>query len=361
MSKEFKDLNLKREKIKESIEKCLFTYFDNVEVGDEQNKGGVRRRFDIEIPRGKFFMDFHFNKKGTTTIEAFGGDPEFVEIKKSIARYIKENCLISCSCDDSWFVARNIDKNDFELMMEIFKDSEYRDKNENIDKNENESCCIYKLKGVYGENVTITYYNTKTVMVQGRVLLLFNEVLAAITELMDLEEMPKCYNKLYKLDVDKDAVREKVKVIMRNSYGHFEPKLNKCIHQAVYYSLIKSEMFEYTAIPLTAFRALEGHMKYGLAEFGIYVRGNIGGYYKKDDSEKFVLKDEFAARIDNDYKKTKLEEAYNKYYELRHMLSHWDDLDEDSNIDTTTMIDNLEVAQTYIFDTLRIIDEYYIL
>lgn len=364
MSKEFKGLNLCREKIKESIERYLSIYFDEVIVSDMEDKGGPRKRFNIKIPKGDFYIDFHFNTKGTTTIDDFGGAPEFEEIKKGIASFVKENCMINCSCNDSWFVAKNIDKDDFELVLEMLVESDYHLGNKIDSEDQNESRVIYKLKGIYNEELTITYFNTRTVMIQGKTLLLFNEALAAVSELLEVEDIPKCYNSVYKLEINKDAVREQVKVHMQNSHDKLPTKLNKCIHQAVYYLFIEGDMFEYSAIPLTAFRALEGHMKYALKEFGIYTnrQNTIGNCYKKNNnSGKYELKTEFVESINNNYKVRNLEEAYNQYHDLRHMLSHWDDFEEGIEIDSTTMIDNIGTAKTYIIDTLKIIDSYYVL
>ncbi|MBO3395850.1 type II toxin-antitoxin system RnlA family toxin [Clostridium perfringens] len=366
MSKEFKGLNLCREKIKESIERYLSIYFDEFTVSDMEEKGGSRKRFNIKISKGDFYIDFHFNSKGTTTIDDFGGAPEFVEIKKGIASFVKENCSINCSCNDSWFVVNDVDKENFELILEMLVESEYH-LGDSIDyKKENEKGVICKLKGIYNDEVTITYYNTKKVVIQGKVLLLFNEAIAAFSELLELEDIPKCFNSLYKLNIDKDAVREKVKVLMQNSYDKFSNKLNKCIHQAVYYLFIDGDMFEYSAIPLTAFRALEGHIKYALKEFGIYTDKEnkifIGSHYKINKStEKYELKCEVAAIINNESKVNNLEKAFNTYHDLRHIYSHWDDLLEGSNVDETAFIDNIGTAKTYIIDTLDIIDSYYTL
>ncbi len=216
MSKEYRSLNLCREKIKECIENYLSIYFEEFLVQDFEDKGGVRKRINLKIPKGKFYIDFHFNSDGTTTIEDFGGSQEYNSIKLEVCKFIKDNCAINDSCDDSWFVVKDVDKKDFDLILEILKDSEYNLNNEieNIDENENR--IIYKLTGKYNEKLTITYYNSKKVTLQGKRLLLFNEALSAFTEFLEIEDIPKCYNKLYKVNINKDAVREKAKIYMQS-------------------------------------------------------------------------------------------------------------------------------------------------
>lgn len=363
MSKEFNSLNLNREKIIDCINKYLDLYFDEYIVRDFEDKGGTRRRLPLEIPPGSFSIDFHFNSNGTTTIEDFGGKAEFIEFKKRIANFIKQNCIINTSNNDTWFVVKNIDQEDFYSIIELLNDSQHF-KNTIIDgeKQKNNSI-LYKLKGVYNEDLTITYYNSSTVQIQGRPLLLFNEAISMFSELLEVDDIPKCYNKLYKLDIDKNAVREQFRLYMPNSYNKLSPRLSKCLHQAIYYSLVEADMFEYSAIPLTAFRALEGHIKYSLKEVGEITNKHkkISSFYIKNNSDIFELKDTIKEKINNEHKISLLEKAYNFYCDLRHMLSHWDDLEDDTDIDTTTMIDNMGTARTYIMNTLEIIDSYYIL
>ena len=184
---------------------------------------------------------------------------------------------------------------------------------------------------------------------------------------MEIDDIPEKYNNLYQLNIDKDAVREKCKLYMCNSYDIIKGKFKRCIHQAVYYLFIDADMFDYSAIPLTAFRALEGHIKYVLQDFKIVTNkdNSVGSFFCKLD-RKFILKDEIRIKIsDNsnlsniDKRISNIEEAYNKYYNLRHILSHFDDLLLESDEDTTKMIDDIGTARTYIEDTLRIIDSYY--
>ena len=91
---------------------------------------------------------------------------------------------------------------------------------------------------------------------------------------------------------------------MQNSCNKFAPKLKKCIYQAIYYTLIDANMFDYTAITLTAFRALEGHMKYSFKEYGIITNKNnrISFQYNKNNNDMFELKLDIRLKINNEYK-----------------------------------------------------------
>ena len=227
-------------------------------------------------------------------------------------------------------------------------------RSENKDNN-----TICRLKGKYNESLNITYYKTKTVQVQGKTLMLFNEAVEAFTELLELDDIPKSYNRFYKIEVDKDAVREQCMIYMPNSYDKINEKLKRCLHQAVYYSLIDGKMFDYSAIPLTAFRALEGHIKYALKDAGIFTTAKIviGNYFHKE-GDLYKINKNIIDKFKNQSQIDNLENAYNEYHKHRHVFSHWDDLDEGDS-DTTFMIDNIDVARSYIREAIQIIDSYY--
>lgn len=359
MSKEYKALSLNRDKLIKSIESFLSLSFDEYLVGELKIIDTTRRRVNIEAGNRAFYMDFHFNNDGTTTIEDFGGTN--ADIKPSIAYFIKSNCSINSSQKDTWFVVKNIEKDDFESIVDLLKSSEYYKEGHTFTPEGKGSSVLCRLKGKYNEDLVITRFNTGTVQIQGKPLLLFNEAISMLSELLEIDEIPKCYNKLYKIEIDKDAVREKCELYMQNSYHKINGKLKKCIHQAVYYLLIDGQMFEYSAIPLTAFRALEGHIKYVLKEFEFITtkQKSIGSFYRSIDENTYVLKNKVKEKINDDDKCKNLEKAYDKYHFVRNSLSHWDDLMLENEEDTTDMIENIEVARTYIADTLSIIDEYY--
>ena len=121
MSKDYNSLNLNRESLLDNIENYLSFNFTKCSVGELKEKGATRRRTEIVADDKSLYLDFHFNSNGTTTIEDFGGRNE--DIKKDIARYLKENCSISSGKEDTWFVVKNIEKEDFESIIELLKES----------------------------------------------------------------------------------------------------------------------------------------------------------------------------------------------------------------------------------------------
>lgn len=359
MSKEFKGINIKREEIIPSINKFCSIYYDSYSVDkDFTCISGTRHRLQIKVNDKNFFMDFHLNSDGTTTIEDFGGKE--VDIKKELAKFIKEKCEFTDSDDNKWFVAKDIAKDDFDAIVEILEESDFYQ--ESIKKSEFQDGFIFQCKGKYGEKLTINYYTSKKVVVQGRPLLLFNEAITMISELIDPSEIPKAFNDCYDININKDDVITQYEILMPNSYDKHSSKLKKVLLQAVYNTNIKGDMFEYSYLTFPALRALEGHLKYIYMSNSIQLakKEPIGVIFRHDGS-KFYIKPEYASSIRSSNELKYIEEAYNYYHAQRHTLAHWGHLECASDLDGTRVIENYGEAITVISDILKLIDKYFLI
>ncbi|CEQ21549.1 Uncharacterised protein [[Clostridium] sordellii] len=358
MSKEFKGLNIKREEIIPSINKFCSIYFNSYLVDKEFiQKGGTRHRLQIKADEKSFYMDFHLNLDGTTTIEDFGGNE--VDIKKELAKFIKEKCQFKDNCSNKWFVANDIEKEDFDAIVEILEESEFYDKT--IKKSEIKDGWIFQCRSKYNEKLTINYYYSKKVVIQGRPLFLFNEAITMISELIDPAEIPKAFNDCYEINIDKDDVITQYEIKMPNSYDKHSLKLKKVLLQAVYNTNIKGNMFEYSCLPFPALRALEGHLKYiYIANSVIIGKNPIGSIFYKNNS-RFYMKEEYSSQIRTTEELNYIENAYNYYHSQRHTLFHWGDVECAYDIDETRVIENYGQAINLINDILKLIDNYFLI
>lgn len=354
MSKEFKGLNLDRRNIIPSVKRyCSIHYGDKYEVASEfVDKGTTRKRLHITVDNRPFYIDFHFNTSdGTTTIEDSGGRE--VYLKQQLAKFIREDCLLSNNCSNNWFVVDNIDRNDFNSILEIIQEEElYK---ETLIREQDEKKFIYQCKSKYDEKVTITYYNSGKVVVQGRPLLLFNDIITMFSELIDDDDITEVFNDCYQIDIKKDSVIKQYEIKMPNSYDKHTPKLKKVLLQAVYNTNIRGDMFEYSYLVYPALRALEGHIKYVYKDNQITGYKSIGSIFDKVGNV-FYLQEDYKENLDEGKVKY-IEDAYNYYYANRHTLFHWDNLDLPQ--DGTRIIENYGEAIRIINDTLKRIDSYY--
>lgn len=360
MSKEYKRLNLNRDKIVEVLEEFLSqryaSYTIDKNVKDLEN---VRKRIKFSVEGTEMYLDVHYNSDGTTTLEDFGGSNS--TIKPELCQFIKERCEISSSDGDSWFVVDKISEEDFQIIVDMVLESQYCAGC--ISKNEKEN--LYHFKGIYGEKLTITFHNQKNnkLVIQGKQLLLFMFVREIVTELVDYDDIPKLLNTNYQNNIDKDGIVEQTRIYMKNSYDRiWSEKLKKCILQAVYDLNRDEDMFDYTELVFSAYRALEGHMRNVIREAGITIDKN---FYIFDQGTTHMMskyKNDVRAKI-SDLNKANaiieyIENTYKYFGDKRHIYFHWLNPDPTGR-DITPIVRTTNEARGMIKETLEYIDKYF--
>ena len=196
MSDLYRKLRINRDKIINAIETYLQTNDYEYTIDDGfVNRGATRNRINMSVNGKNMYIDVHFNSDGTTTLEDFGGTNK--QLKGTICEYIKQKCEITTSEENPWFVVNNVCESDFMAVVELIAESNYC---VGIIKEEPQKF-LYQYQGVYGEKLTIQYYNqtNNKIVIQGKPLLLFLEATEIVTNLVDYEDIPKILNTLRRI------------------------------------------------------------------------------------------------------------------------------------------------------------------
>jgi ribonuclease HI len=357
----YKDLNLNREKLLPAIKEFCEQRFTSYNVSDLIPKGGPRNRVEIAANDIHFFIDFHFNKKGSTSIDISGGDHS--DIKKELADYIisDKSCKIGDLSEKNKTVSvKNISRKDFEIILEILKSSEFAKPNE-IKVTQQAYDEIYRLSGKYGDQLTVHYYpTTNRVKIEGRPLHLFNEAFLCLTQLVDGAELDEILKKFYNIEIDKKDIIAQYQTLLPNSAGKHSEKLEKYICQAIYNYNLTGDMFEYGSLIFPVFKALEGHLKNVLySKHGIECKNGYFNMFDPVNDDEFILQVKYHPNCSRQAQIDYFGETYSYFHKQRHSLFHWGD--PSLAKDQTRLVDDITEAQGIIIDTLNIIDKYYIL
>lgn len=189
----FKNLYLNRTKIAEAIEK--YAEIIDTEIKFEcVNIDLIRHRWNVCVGSEEFYIDMHYRKNGTTTIDLSGGKQS--NLRTNLSEYIRDRCCIKVEeTNESWFTVKNIANKDFDPLIQLLKESEYYEKDEMLENSE--SKCRWKIYGRFGEQLTIQYYKSNgTVLLQGRPLLLFSDARSYLCTLLDEESVTNVLNSL---------------------------------------------------------------------------------------------------------------------------------------------------------------------
>lgn len=258
-----------------------------------------------------------------------------------------------------WFTVEGISFEDLATVIELVVDEIGKDNVVTEEKDIAHGKSV-SLKLSDRDRVVVTYYKKHgKVVMQGKPQLLFSTVIGYITELIEVEEIPKIFNNTYNLNIDKDEVRSEFQFYMPNAYDKLPPKMTRTLNQAVYNMKITGDMFDGTFLAQPAIRVLEAQLKKILIECNIipnakYIKDNQFDMFDKIGS-KFKLKPDRYGNAKPEQIKY-IGNIYTFYNSNRHPLDHWDD--PTAPLDTTKMLD-VRSAHDLIKRTLTIIDEYY--
>jgi len=367
-----KKLNLNREKIVESIICYAKSNDYSVDVSNEfESKGLTRNRLNLSMDGNNFYIDFHFNSDGTTTIEDFGG--ECLELKKKICAHIKNECEIGEGYQSNCFVVKNISEEDYKVFVELITESEFY----------KEKMDATKFKGIYDEVLTVTYYNTGTLMLQGKPLLLFNDIKSKAMELLDNDGMVETIKENYKIDIDISSIVKQRELLMPNSYNkNWNTKFEKTINTAFILMNLDVDLPDYTVFVFSAYRALEAHLRFVLDKNDIKLSDEekcflhiankktrtLPGGKKYDEYElknniSQTIKDKYASDLDKADKIIKyIEKVYLKLSNNRNAYFHWNNPACKNDIsDRTNMVESFSLAKEINEDVMELIDMYYTL
>lgn len=352
MAGEYRSLAIDRKEIKDCMENYLNDIFTEVDVDDEKHLNNELYRYSFTIDGKSMFLDFYFNKKGTTTIQVSSGGSN--DIKINLAEYIKKELSGVISTKSSVSI-KNIKLNDFKVFLSLLNENKNIERIDIEELSDGLKHSFYNIKGTQGDSIKITYYQNGTILMQGKPLLLFSELTGILSELyLNPTEMISVLNKTYKSSVDKSSIEDDYNTVMSNCKDKLSEKMQLVVKQALYNTKIEGDMFDYTFLVQPAFRALEGNIKYVAQQNNIPWQSNIGHYFDYHNNNSLIIPEGVVIRQEIiDF----LENQYRKFKDTRNPYSHWGR--RLGKVDNTSITYKRENAITTIFDILKDINYYY--
>lgn len=271
---------------------------------------------------------------------------------------VNDNKILKDSNGNNGYIIGNIHDAQVQKMLETIS-SEYDGLQYSVSHYDNKN--VYTVT-FNKEKVTISLFNDIKLMVQGRRNNLFQMITTSIVESVECGDFIKVLRDAYEIKIDKDKVTQDYKnelFLLQNC--NLPDNLEKLLRQSIIdlnnpgYGDIEFSKYTFSVL-----RALEGVLKFNLSRFGIYVKKTGFDMFEKDNSNgAYKLKPKTSNKIDLD-SINKLENCYNHYYNQRHTLCHFGIVI--GGLDTNTrLINSKEEANMIIKDTLKIINDNYII
>lgn len=251
---------------------------------------------------------------------------------------------------NNFYTIRHVENSEFEELLNLIVTEE---KEVFFNRIQESNRIIYKL-GFRQDIITITNYlsGEKTLLVQGRVTLLFQIVLSYVQELLDNGTFKNLLSDAYRKTIDSVYVDEMISSIFGGFPHSYPSSIIKLIRQSVINLKYFVDSEEYSQYAYPALRALEGHIKYLLNKGGIIVTTVKGfdcfnknpGALKHHLTNLGTLSSQQILAV---------EKLYHYYYINRHTLFHFGDI----TIDTTRLITEKNDVDDIINECLQMIND----
>lgn len=368
MTSTFKELNLNQQQ----VQSCIEEYFRNHNIDKHKykkmrdDKSLAHHRIEYEQEDSPVTVDFYFKGDGTTTINFKVGKAQ--DKGEALAKYIKEKNIADPRKNVALSI-RNVKLEIFELLKEfISEEVDESDEVKSLFLEENASdinSLKIKVSSRYRDSVTITYYKTtKTLLVQGKPLYTYLQILYFMTQYADFSSSLEIgYTGQEKviisdIDVDKNVVENHLRELLKHSYDELGDVIIKLLKTSYTLKDINIPLPDYSCYVFPSLRALEGVIRKTLFEKNISVENNnhsfLGMFEQDYVTKNYFLTNDYKSKINDEKICTALGNCYTYFKRQRHGLFHMNDLTDFSRI-----IEDKENATQMIERIITLIDDAY--
>ena len=240
----------------------------------------------------------------------------------------------------NWCTIKNF--HDFDILISKLKTLQ----NLNWEESENDQHCYTIKLSFSNEKLTIKYFNTKSLTIQGKMSSLFVNVLYILSEILKSNQFESIINDvIYKKQIDNYLPNE--------LFINYPENLLVLIRTSLkLLSNISNDNEDYSYLVFTPLKTLEGHIKHLLKQNNIPLSANykINCFIKTNDSNKYKLPKKFASL---GFRKENLEKCYNFYHKYRHLSFHY--VDVPSNKNYNNIMSDKEYAISIAYECIDII------
>ncbi|NLD35868.1 MAG: hypothetical protein GX654_03280 [Desulfatiglans sp.] len=340
---DFKKLNLDRNKIDGTIQECAGL---DEKPKPQQKGNGYHYTIMKNGKEVKFII--YLNGDGTTTLTPAGKN---TVLSIEILEFIVGRCLITEKKHFELSFKSVPDENFDQLLAFLCEDRNAEVVNDDVRTNQR----IIKIKSQFSDEITLTYYSNKTVLVQGKPLSLYVDVKLFFYETLSLEEVVEKESEEYNIDIKVNDIRHEFVQLMPNAYPYLEEKVIKVITPSLSLLKLNIQLEDYSSFVFPVLKGLEGYIKQILRDKGsdnsVRFVSSLGCLFKPriDELQDF-------AKLDIACDKTceVIEKSYSYWKSKRHPYFHMD-----RHIEMTPILYKKEDAEAIVYETLTLIEETY--
>lgn len=339
---EMKGLKLNRKKLYECINTELSKKFQ-IQKECKPNNLIIFKFITTGIPNA--LLNVYENLDGTTTLHYKVGANQ--DLSKKIAEHLVTISEIKTFKSNSFYI-KSIRDQDFNVLLSFLTENGNNIENDKIEQTGKR---IIKIKGKQGDTITVTKHINNSFQVQGKPMLLFNEIIELLSELMPFKDIIEQQLSFYETNLTAADILGELESRLPNTHNLIEDKIKVILTPSLALVKIGVELDDYSAFAFPALRALEGIMKQIFKNRGVVIPKEGFGEYIKSDGDNCVFTEMGKSVISDSGMQSKICKMY-KYYKIhRHALFHVD------GMVVTTKIISKQESDDIITKTLEIIED----
>lgn len=312
-----KGLKLNRNKLHEHINTELSKEYQIQEERKPKNLT-IFKFVATGIPNA--LLNVYENTDGTTTLHYKVGANQ--DLSKKIAERLVTICEIKTFKSNSFYI-KSIRDEDFDILLSFLTENGNTIEN---DKTEQTRKRIVKIKGKQGDMITVTKHINNSFQVQGKPMLLFNEIIELLSELMPFKDVIEQQLSFYETNLTTADILGELENKLPSTHDLIEDKIKVILTPSLALAKIGVELDDYSAFAFPALRALEGVMKQIFKNKGVVIPKEGFGEYITKNGNNYIFTDKCKETITDSNVENKICKMY-KYYNIhRHALFHVDGL-----------------------------------
>lgn len=366
----FIDLNINIDNIESVITEYFKGKYSEVKVELNHKKTKENNKvYDINYDGNYLFISIFIKSNSKYSIKVKEGKNQ--KEKEKLAQYIVDKCSFNIEDNEevcnSTYTYKYIDLETIDSLLVMLKlDEQIESIEETIS---NEIRTIYRIIGINKDKLTMTYYKTEKVVIQGKEKETFSYIRSIFDSIIGEEEVVKTLNENYNADTELSEIDRKYNDVMKYSKDKHSENFKKSLLSTMYNLIVDCQKSTYTDFIFEPMRLLEVHIIKTLYEdFGIRRPDNtekrrFNNLYvfkrDKDTGEISFRNEDDRVKVANKGKEDYYLRAYNHIYKFRHSLYFHTDYNFELELEIINHIEDIQTARNLILDTLMLIDEYY--
>jgi hypothetical protein len=315
---------------------------------DYRPNGGMHQ-LTCKIDNVDFKLAIHEKNDGMTTLQRIGTHSEELHIR--VAEQIKNFCQYSVAKDFNVSIPKFPQEHAQALIDYLVAEAGSIE----LEKSEN-GYIIVRMKGHYGDTLTIKRYGNGTIQFQGRWAMLATHAQDFLTTVLPYDKAVQAQIDTFDIEISVNDAQAQTAGKLPYAFEHLNSVVAANLTSALIMSKVEMHLPDYGGVAFPALRGLEGFINTELVnsnlnpaaakDYGEYFEGNgIKGQY--------VMRAVVAAHV-GEPRCSKLVQCYSLYANQRHRIVHMD-----ADPSTSRMISSLDEARRIVDEVFDTINKFY--